>query len=201
MKSKIIYLKDIKKSPEIKTIYKPQECFHGKFVVDINNEIVTCGKCGKEVRAIKVLNMLAQEHSNYFREIENLENKIKELKAWNPHRKIIKRCSEMLTSKMYPECPICSTHFSIEEIDPNTAAGGYFLDEIIKRRMESKKIKKIKITDPATVITKLIHDVISIAKNVYEKNIDGKTATQEIDKLTIDTVTTLTDKSKMQHMK
>ena len=94
------------------------KCPSPKYVVDTQNHIIECEKCGAYVDPFAAMLALAKRHEELNAQLERMNKKRKEIAAYKPHLVVIKRLErEYRGRKMLPCCPHCKKPFYLEKID------------------------------------------------------------------------------------
>ena len=87
------------------------------YVLDYQNREITCKHCGNVVDPIDAFEILATEQENWQREIDQLHEQAKQLRAYKPWLKAIKFLEQMVRrGTMVPVCPCCDNGIFIEDL-------------------------------------------------------------------------------------
>ena len=92
-------------------------CNERKFVVDVVNREVTCGKCGAPVDAFEAIKELAYNRDRLVRETEYLLEQRRQLVKWRPWLIVFRDLERQYRGRtMLPACPNCGKSFRFEDI-------------------------------------------------------------------------------------
>jgi PHP family Zn ribbon phosphoesterase len=122
------------------------------YVIDEENMVVDCSKCGGRVDPFKALVNIADYNSNFQKQLRQLEKQKRDLHEYESHKPIIKKLESKLIesnkgrvnqgTKYYPLCPCCKEPFELEEIADKWYGGIYLQQQLITRQNKQKRNKE-----------------------------------------------------------
>lgn len=149
------------------------ECENRHLIIDVDNHIVECGECGAYLDPFEALVGLASDHQLLNDQSKALMEQQKQLRAYKPRLKVIKRLEQQYRGhKMLPCCPKCSEPFYLEEINSWMNANFYSLsvtDEVSKENKHDIGISIVSAEAPKVWQTCMRHPDSSGGTNVNDK--------------------------------
>ncbi len=93
------------------------QCPSPKYVVDTQNHVIECEKCGAYVDPFAAMLALAKRHEELNAQLERMNRKRKEIATYKPHVIVIRELERQYRGrKMLPCCPHCKQAFYLEDI-------------------------------------------------------------------------------------